>query len=34
MLNIHLGDTVVTALAKCIFFYLIREKHTTSVRMA
>lgn len=25
MLNIHLGDTVVTALAKCIFFYNSRK---------
>lgn len=27
MLNIHLGDTVVTALAKCIFFYNSRKAY-------
>lgn len=27
MLNIHLGNTVVTALAKCIFFYNSRKAY-------
>nr|DAV32745.1 MAG TPA: hypothetical protein [Caudoviricetes sp.] len=30
MLNIHLGDTVVTALAKCIFFYNSRKAYRLS----
>jgi len=30
MLNIHLGDTVVTALAKCIFFYNSRKAYHLS----
>lgn len=30
MLNIHLGDTVVTALAKCIFFYNSRKTYHLS----
>ena len=30
MLNIHLGDTVVTALAKCIFFYNSRKAYNLS----